>query len=425
MEFKFRTASPSLQTVASEPTFSNYLVLDRKEGNVEKELWLVPVEANIFKSLERQADGTDLITGWYYREAGVPSSYLPKHLVPFLNSENAKDRYVPITGVAVMLLKEHPDTGEWLVDIGEENRVVLTKDEVAEIGSHQPYLLADGPLYRPDGTAWDDIEVGRIIHSTRFASRWKDQKENRGKKLDPSEIPQITDEESLAVVAKAREYADRFEMRHFKMAVWREGIKLARKGKSGDASLWDAVLRCLKEELYRIPKEGRLTDANWYYAVPKNYCVYKRPGGSSYVIGFKIDVDDTQIDMATIRKKGFCNWFSPKKCPLICENDLFETRNHRFVTQDEAWNILSKFQTTYSAMGCDFSKNGALDFYSAMIRPIEEDFFANKEQASGEEKIDIDLVDSSVLSSKQQPDLARFLKARFLKECERKAMESH
>ena len=425
MEFKFRTASPSLQTVASEPTFSNYLVLDRKEGNVEKELWLVPVEANIFKSLERQADGTDLITGWYYREVGVPSSYLPKHLVPFINSENAKDRYVPITGVAVMLLKEHPDTGEWLVDIGEENRVVLTKDEVAEIGSHQPYLLADGPLYRPDGTAWDDIEVGRIIHSTRFASRWKDQKENRGKKLDPSEIPQITDEESLAVVAKAREYADRFEMRHFKMAVWREGIKLARKGKSGDASLWDAVLRCLKEELYRIPKEGRLTDANWYYAVPKNYCVYKRPGGSSYVIGFKIDVDDTQIDMATIRKKGFCNWFSPKKCPLICENDLFETRNHRFVTQDEAWHILSKFQTTYSAMGCDFSKNGALDFYTAMIREIEEDFFANKEQASGEEKIDIDVVDSSVLSSKQQSDVARFLKARFLKECERKAMESH
>ena len=126
-----------------------------------------------------------------------------------------------------------------------------------------------------------------------------------------------------------------------------------------------------------------------------------------------------------MRKKGFCNWFSPKKCPRICENDLFETRNHRFVTQDEAWNILSKFQTTYSAMGCDFSKNGALDFYSAMIRPIEEDFFANKEQASGEEKIDIDSVDSSVLSSKQQPDLARFLKARFLKECERKAMESH
>ena len=60
-----------------------------------------------------------------------------------------------------------------------------------------------------------------------------------------------------------------------------------------------------------------------------------------------------------------------------------------------------------------------------MIREIEEDFFANKEQASGEEKIDIDSVDSSVLSSKQQPDLARFLKARFLKECERKAMESH
>ena len=94
---------------------------------------------------ERQADGTDLITGWYYREAGGTSS--------FLNSENAEDRYVPITGVAVMLLKEHPDTGEWLVDIGEENRVVLTKDEVAEIGSHQPYLLADGPLYKPDGTA--------------------------------------------------------------------------------------------------------------------------------------------------------------------------------------------------------------------------------------------------------------------------------
>ena len=130
MEFKFRTASPSLQTVASEPTFSNYLVLDRKEGNVEKELWLVPVEANIFKSLERQADGTDLITGWYYREAGVPQSYLPKDLIPFINSENTEDRYVPITGVAVMLLKEHPDTGEWLVDIGEENRVVLTKEEV-------------------------------------------------------------------------------------------------------------------------------------------------------------------------------------------------------------------------------------------------------------------------------------------------------
>ena len=54
-----------------------------------------------------------------------------------------------------------------------------------------------------------------------------------------------------------------------------------------------------------------------------------------------------------------------------------------------------------------------------MIREIEEDFFANKVQASGEEKIDIDVVDSSVLSSKQQPDLARFLK-----ECERKAMES-
>ena len=70
-------------------------------------------------------------------------------------------------------------------------------------------------------------------------------------------------------------------------------------------------------------------------------------------------------------------------------------------------------------MGCDFSKNGALDFYTAMIRQIAGDFFANKEQSSGEEKIDIDVVDSSDLSSKHQSDLARFLK-----EVERKAMEA-
>ena len=54
-----------------------------------------------------------------------------------------------------------------------------------------------------------------------------------------------------------------------------------------------------------------------------------------------------------------------------------------------------------------------------MIRQIAGDFFANKEQSSGEEKIDIDVVDSSDLSSKHQSDLARFLK-----EVERKAMEA-
>ena len=50
-------------------------------------------------------------------------------------------------------------------------------------------------------------------------------------------------------------------------------------------------------------------------------------------------------------KKGFVVF--TEKVSSNCENDLFETRNHRFVTQDET--EYPQFQTTYIIMSCDFS----------------------------------------------------------------------
>ena len=363
--------------VESSKTQSSYkrIILDRKRGWVYSNIAFVQYDLQMPNILWNIKTGA-----WYFQqkvqgeeadqtlrdaEASLPNGHL--FCLPIIEHEisGIVCRLVPATGVAISLSKLDPDTGKWLVDIGEGNRLVLTDEEKEEIGSYQPYTLPNQALLKHDGTKWDPVVVGRIIYETKYALRWKGNKENRGNKLNVDEIPKITDEEALAVVMKAREYGVRFERRHFKMVWWREGIKL---GKDGDTSLWVAVLRVLSEECGRVPKDGHLT-------TPLQYThAYIRPGGKSCVLCYNLNVDDTQIDVNTLRKKGFCNWYSPMKCPKICDNDLFETRNHRFVTEDEAWRELSEFEETYSALGCDFSKNGACDMFSSLRvkRPLSD-----------------------------------------------------
>ena len=248
---------------------------------------------------------------------------------------------VKISGVALALRQRNPDTQEWTVDICEENRVTLTGDEQDEIGSAQPYLLPDEDLLDKDGEPISTVTIGKIIHKNR-------------NKLN--EIEEISEDDANNIVDECRKYTQRFKGRHFKHVVLRERLK------KNDISLEDAVRRLLSEEACRKFKQGK--------GPGKHSLIYVRQGSSSAVITWVVDIADTCLDTVSLKKRGFCNWFSPKKCPEICDNDYFETRNHSFVSMEIALKTLVDFQTTYNDY--DLSRWGGLAFFKALSPYIFE-----------------------------------------------------
>ena len=201
-------------------------------------------------------------------------------------------------------------------------------------------MLPNEDLLKPNGEIMSDIDIGRLIHKTR---------------TNPDEFEEITDMEAQLVTDQARDFGIRFRDRHFIMPVLRERIK------STDDSLEDAVLRLMKEERFRKLKEGKT------FGEP--FLAYKRPKGKTIILIWMIDIDDTCIDVESQKKRGFSNWFSPKKCPDFCDNDYFETRNHRFVTLKEAAREIENFKCVHALR--DQSKWGGDSIFEAILPYIK------------------------------------------------------
>jgi len=357
-------------TTAYLPHLSNstHIVLDRQNGWVYSNMCLVPSGdgTQIFKYMRTGAlYCMEKVHGEEAAETLRSLSLLFPDKTPVIDhireeyiNSGTVSRFVPITRASISLRKRDPSTGQWMVDIGEETRLALKPSE--QTLDKLPWLLPDEPLLYPSGDICDDVVIGLIIYKNQYKSEWTDQQKNKGQKLCDEEIPAITDDEALAIVKQAREDGVRFGPRHFKIVVWCDEINRMTNGKGGDASLGDVVLRVLREKLSRKPKY------NWVTTTIKPVLLYKRPGGRSYVVSYVIDLKDTLIDSETIKNKGLCNYFSPRKCPEICLNDLFETRNHRFVYEEDALRELTDFKDKFTELGCNLSQCGALELFEEM-----------------------------------------------------------
>ncbi|MDA7573877.1 hypothetical protein N8751_01190 [bacterium] len=248
---------------------------------------------------------------------------------------------VVISGVGTSLRKHNPDNDTWKVNLCVENRVALTKVEQLAIKDKQPYLLPNEPLLNVRGDEMSYSDVGRKIHLRM--------------NKDEEKVPEITDEDAVHIVARAQTNGIRWSNRHFIHHILREQIE------KKDDSIIDALKRLLSEEYGR-----KFRDISEIHADTKVY-IYVRPKGKTGVATFIIDYRDTKTDIDVLKKKGFINWFSPKKVPNICDNSYHETKDHHFVTHGQCWAELSQFFTTHSDMGCDLSRWGGLTYYQAMI----------------------------------------------------------
>jgi hypothetical protein len=247
---------------------------------------------------------------------------------------------IVITGVGASLRKYNPDNDTWKVNLCVENRVALTKLEQLAIKDKQPYLLPNEPLLSVGGHEMSYSYVGRKIH----------QRMNK----DEEEVPEITDDEAVHIVATAQANGIRWSNRHFIHHILREQIE------KKDNSILDALKRLLSEEYGR-----KFRDSFEIYEATKVF-IYIRPNGKTGVATFIIDYSDTKTDIDVLKKKGFINWFSPKKVPSICDNSYHETKDHHFVTHGQCWAELSQFFTNHSEMGCDLSRWGGLTYYQSM-----------------------------------------------------------
>lgn len=262
----------------------------------------------------------------------------------FKSSETGKwmtDDGIIISGVGISLRKYNPDNDTWKVNLCVENRVALTKVEQCAINDKQPYLLPNEPLLNAGGDEMSYLDVGRKIHL-----RMNKDQEN---------VPEITDEEAIHIVAAAQANGVRWSNRHFIHHILREQIE------KKDNSIIDALKRLLSEEYSR-----KFRDISEIYADTKVY-IYVRPNGKTAVATFIVDYSHTKTDVDVLKKKGFINWFSPKKVPSICDNSYHETKDHHFVTRDQCWAELSQFMVIHTEMGCDLSRWGALTYYQVMM----------------------------------------------------------
>ena len=247
---------------------------------------------------------------------------------------------MPISGVSMAVRRTNRDTGKRQVRVGIENRVALTPTEQNELGDVQPYLLPDGDLLDRDGQVIPDIRLGHIIYN----------------RMNKCEENTLNPQESRKVAQMARERGKRWWSRHFRHAIWREGLK------DSDNSIIDALKRLLKEEGGRKFKEDK---------APKEYSmIYMRRGGRSGQVVFVVDYEDTMIDVDVLRMRGLCNWFSPKKCPVICDNDYFETGEYIFMSEELADKYLREYGEEMERLGCDLSRWGAMEFFEAMRTEI-------------------------------------------------------
>tara|TARA_B100000795_G_C22791524_1_gene437200 strand:- start:735 stop:2243 length:1509 start_codon:yes stop_codon:yes gene_type:complete len=246
-----------------------------------------------------------------------------------------------ITGCAVCLFQ-----GKDQVMICDENRVALSYAEQEQFKSKQPFLLPPETLDQ-QGNTMDPIQLGRLIYIRKRKIQSNDTKA----------IQSITKEQAMDEYNQAQLNHTQFSLtgRHFQHVVLRE------RSNKNEAHQ-DVCVRLLREEFYRSFKGS----------VPKYDFVYQRAVGSSALLVYLINVDETEINEDILRRKGLSNYFCAKSIPNICDNDYNETRNHRFVTIEQARTELVHFSVTYPNDVYDLNHWGALSLFDAVMKHSEK-----------------------------------------------------
>ena len=219
-----------------------------------------------------------------------------------------------VTGTGIILRKKNKDetTGEFTYkfNVCEENRVAMTKDEQERLGS-QPYMLNKICLNK-NGDVIPDGLLGKCIYK-------------RMNKL--SEVGELLESEAWAFVLEARHNCEDFADRYFPMALNRERIKK-------NETINDCAVRLLSEELYRKLKNNKkLSQHKFIHELRKKRAI---------VIYF-VDEEDTETDQKIIDEKGKSNYFCAKDIEEFGRNDILETRNHRFCSEEEVDKLMNDF----------------------------------------------------------------------------------
>ena len=211
------------------------------------------------------------------------------------------------------------------------------------MGCKQPFMLPK-ICKNSKQEEMEPVHLGRLIHK-------------RMNKLENIDF-NVPDDDALKLFDQACRNHDRFALsggRHFKHVVLRERAK---KGETHK----DTCARLLREEFYR----------KFVGSVPQYDFVYQRTEGSSGLLVYLINVDETEIDETVLEEKGKSNYFCAKDIEEICNNELNETRLHEFVNVEEARVILSTFSERFPSDIFDTSRWGGLDLFEAVMKYSKE-----------------------------------------------------
>ena len=255
---------------------------------------------------------------------------------------NSTDGLLKVTGVA-WLERSGPNKSF----ICTENRVALTRNEQKQIGDSQPFML-------PETT---EDHNGYIIDDMVMAQAYFDKMKAKRKKIVLSRnVGNDTTDILKQLIIDAKERQIKFCMRHFIMAVLREGIKTDSNGNAVGEKPLEALKRGLREERKKKFKEEIET--------LKHKFVYKRRNNTCLLVYF-VDSDSLEDDAKAIEETGKCNYFCAKSLSII-NNDYLETRDHKLIFNDEIDKAMIDFENKFgeNGEGCDLRYWGGLKMWN-------------------------------------------------------------
>ena len=247
---------------------------------------------------------------------------------------NGQSGMLKITGVA------------WLIRYGNdysslcvENRVALTKAEQKSIGDTQPFML-DDVTYDKDGNVIDD---------SILAKAYLDKMVAKGKVVKLTR--EVVGEESMLIqiASDAKKRKNEFNIRHFLMAVLREGIK-------GGENPFNALKRGIQEECKKRFKAGAdEIQHKFVYERRENTCLLVY-----FVDGYALEDDEVAISRA-----GKCNYFCAKSLAGVIDNDYLETRSHEVISNKDIEGHLEAFAEDFGedGIGCDLKYWGGMTMW--------------------------------------------------------------
>jgi len=217
-----------------------------------------------------------------------------------------------ITGTGIILRKKYQYKiwSKTKYNVCEENRVAMGETEQERLGS-QPYMLNKICLDK-NGEVIPDELLGNWLYK-------------RMNKL--SEIQDLSQSEVEKIVSEARKNCEDFVDQYFPMALNRERIK---KNEIPN----DCAIRLLSEELYKKLKKGK--------KLPQYKFIHELRGKRALIVYF-VEDEDTEVDQEIIDEKGQSNYFCAKDIAEFGRNDILETRNHRFCSEEEVNNLMDDF----------------------------------------------------------------------------------